>query len=169
MASRLFGLLFGSGSPQNPRPEQLVIRDEKGDELSAAEEALSSLATQLRKSGADLPTAAYSQFAQITDLLCALVEHAGKTAAPIEQRVLLAAMSADYLPTSLRTYLALPAVNRALDSPETRLLLEQLAVLQSTASTLEGEIHNGSSTELAIHGRFLQDKFDLGSLLLEDD
>ena len=106
---------------------------------------------------------------QITDLLCALVEHAGKIGSTIEQRVLLAAMSTDYLPTSLRTYLTLPAVNRTLDSPETRLLLEQLAVLHSTASTLEDEIHSGSSTELAIHGRFLQDKFDLGSLLLEDD
>lgn len=169
MASRLFGLLFGSGSPQDPRPEQLVNSDETEDELSAAEEALSSLAIQLRKSGADLPTVAYSQFAQITDLLRALVEHAGKIRSTIEQRVLLAAMSTDYLPTSLRTYLTLPAVNRALDSPETRLLLEQLAVLHSTASTLEGEIHSGSSTELAIHGRFLQDKFDLGSLLLEDD
>lgn len=169
MANRLFGSLFGSGSPQDPRPEQLVISNEKEDELRAAGEALSSLAAQLRKSGADVPTVAYSQFAQITDLLRALVEHARNTGSTIEQRVLLAAMSADYLPTSLRTYLALPAVNRASDSPETRLLLEQLAVLHSTASTLEGEIHSGSSTELAIHGRFLQDKFDLGSLLLEDD
>ncbi|UTT70553.1 hypothetical protein NMQ03_05290 [Arthrobacter sp. DNA4] len=147
----------------------MVISDEKEDELRAAGEALSSLAAQLRNSGADVPTVAYSQFAQITDLLRALVEHAGNIGSTIDQRVLLAAMSADYLPTSLRTYLALPAVNRASDSPETRLLLEQLAVLHSTASTLEGEIHNGSSTELAIHGRFLQDKFDLGSLLLEDD
>ena len=169
MASRLFASLFGSGSLQGPRPQQLVDRNEQENELSAAEEALSSLVTELRKSGADLPTVAYSQFAQITDLLCALVQHAGKIGATIEQRVLLAALSTDYLPTSLRTYLTLPAVNRASDSPETRLLLEQLAVLHSTASTLEGEIHNGSSTELAIHGRFLQDKFDLGSLLLEDD
>lgn len=169
MASRLFGSLFGYGSSQDSRPEQLVISDEKEDELRAAEEALSSLTAQLRRSGADIPTAAYSQFAQIADLLCALVEHAGKIGSTIEQRVLLAAMLADYLPTSLRTYLTLPAVNRALGSAETGLLLEQLATLHSTASTLESEIHNGSSTELAIHGRFLQDKFDLGSLLLEGD
>ena len=167
MASRLFSSLFGSGSPQDPRPEQLLIGDEKEDELSTAEEALNSLVTELRRSGADLPTVAYSQFAQITDLLFALVEHAGKIGSTIEQQVLLAAMSADYLPTSLRTYLTLPASNRALDSAETGLLLEQLATLHSTASTLEGEIYTGSSTELAIHGRFLQDKFDLGSLLLE--
>lgn len=169
MASRLFGSLFGFGSAQDPRPEHLLISDEKEDELSAAEEALNSLATELRRSGAELPTVAYSQFAQITDLLRALVEHAGKIGSTVEQRVLLAAMLTDYLPTSMRTYLTLPTFSRALDSSETGLLLEQLATLHAAASTLESEIRSGSSTELAIHGRFLQDKFDIGSLLLEGD
>lgn len=169
MASRLFGSLFGSGPPQSRRPEQLINSDENEDELSAAEEALSSLVTELRKSGAHLPTVAYSQFAQIADLLRALVEHACAIGCTTEQQVLLAAMSSDYLPTSLRTYLTLPPIKRASNSSETGLLLEQLATLYSAASTLESEIRSGSSTELAIHGRFLEDKFDLGSLLLEGD
>jgi hypothetical protein len=52
-------------------------------------------------------------------------------------------------------------------SPESDVLFAQLATLRSTALNLDNQVRSGTATELAIHGRFLQDKFDLSSLHLE--
>ena len=114
-----------------------------------------------------MPTLVYSQFRQIDDLLAPLMVHMEKTGASAEQVVLAGAVIGDYLPTSLRTYLMLPKSVRVHGSHETSTLLAQLGTLHSTVQDLNQQVRSGTATELAIHGRFLQDKFDLGSLHLE--
>lgn len=168
MVGKFLGSLFGNGPTHHTVAEQrYVVEDERADELGASKAALSALRSDLRLNAAELPTVAYSQFRQIDDLITALVSHMQASGASTEQCVLLGAIVSDYLPTSLRTYLMLPKSARRDDSPESRVLFAQLSTLHSTAVNLNNQVRSGAATELAIHGRFLQDKFDLSSLHLE--
>jgi uncharacterized protein YejL (UPF0352 family) len=169
MVRKFLGSLFGNGSTNYTVAEQRpgAVEDERGDELAASAAALTALRGVLRTNGGDLPTLAYSQFRQIDDLLAALIAHLQESGASVEQSVLLGAMVSDYLPTSLNTYLMLTKSARDEDSRESGVLFAQLATLYSTAVNLDHQVRSGASTELAIHGRFLQDKFDLTSLHLE--
>jgi hypothetical protein len=168
MVGKFLGSLFGNGSTQHAVAEQTyVVEDERAAELDASTAALNALRCDLRLSAASLPTVAYSQFRQIDDLITALVTHIRASGASTEQCVLLGAIVGDYLPTSLSTYLMLPKSARRDDSPESRALYTQLSMLHSTAVNLNNQVRSGAATELAIHGRFLRDKFDLSSLHLE--
>jgi hypothetical protein len=168
MVGKFLGSLFGNAVTTPAVAEQRgVVKDEGDDELATSEVALIALRRVLRFNGAELPTVAYSQFRQIDDLLAALIVHMQKSGASTEQCVLLEAIVSDYLPTSLHTYLMLKKSSRHEDSPESGVLFAQLATLHSTALDLDNQVRSGAATELAIHGRFLQDKFDLSSLHLE--
>lgn len=169
MVGKLLGALFGaaaarsSDAEQGPAPEL----DQNAVDLGNSGAALEASRSEIRCAGGELPTLIYSQFRQIDDLLAPLVAHMQKTGASTEQVVLAGAIISDYLPTSLRTYLMLPKSSRVDDSRETATLLAQLATLHSTVLNLNQQVRSGNATELAVHGRFLQDKFDLGSLHLE--
>lgn len=167
MAIKFLASLFGGG-PARPVAEQHEVAEIAiVHELETSQASLVALRSELRLSGADLPTVAYSQFWQIDDLVSALVAYMQRSGASTEQRVLLDAIITDYLPTSLRKYLMLPSSARREDSPESRVLFVQLATLYSTSRNLDEQVRSGAATELAIHGRFLKDKFDLSSLHLE--
>lgn len=169
MVGKLLGVLFGaaaarsSDAEQGPEPEL----DQNAVDLGSSGAALAAFRSEIRRAGGELPTLIYSQFRQIDDLLAPLVAHMRKTGPSTEQVVLAGAIIGDYLPTSFRTYLMLPKSFRVDDSAETATLLAQLATLHSTVLNLNQQVRSGNATELAVHGRFLQDKFDLGSLRLE--
>lgn len=168
MVRKFFGSLFGNGPTNHAVAEQRFVGvDEREDELAGCSVALIALRQVLRGNGAELPTLAYSQFRQIDDLLAALIVHLQESGASVEQTILLGAMVSDYLPTSLNTYLKLTKSARHEDSPESAVLFAQLATLHSTAVDLDKQVRSGAATELAVHGRFLQDKFDLSSLHLK--
>ncbi|MFC9351535.1 hypothetical protein [Arthrobacter sp. NPDC057013] len=168
MVGKFLGSLFGNGPTSHAVAEQRFVDvDEREDELANCAAALSALRQILRANGAELPTLAYSQFRQIDDLLATLTVYLQESGASVEQTVLLGAMVSDYLPTSLSTYLKLAKSVRREDSPESAALFAQLATLHATAVDLDKQVRSGAATELAVHGRFLQDKFDLSSLHLE--
>jgi hypothetical protein len=168
MVGKFLGSLFGNGSTSHAVAEHRdVVQDQRADELAASQVALTELRRVLHLNGAELPTVAYSQFRQIDDLLGVLIAHMQESGVSTEQSVLLGAIISDYLPTSLQKYLMLGKSSRHEGSPESRALYAQLATLHSTALSLDNQVQSGAATELAIHGRFLQDKFDLGSLHLE--
>lgn len=169
MVGKFLGSLFGSAAPRSSGAEQgpAPVPDQNTVDLDAAAVALDALRSEIRRAGGELPTLIYSQFRQIDDLLAPLLVHMQKTGASTEQVVLAGAIIGDYLPTSLRTYLMLPKSVRVHGSDETSTLLAQLGTLHSTVQDLNQQVRSGTATELAIHGRFLQDKFDLGSLHLE--
>jgi hypothetical protein len=81
--------------------------------------------------------------------------------------VLLDAVVTDYLPSPLRSYLMLAAPTRTDGSAATTALLEQLETLFSTVKNLDNQVRTGAITELAVHGQFLRDKFDVDGLHLE--
>ena len=169
MVGKFIGSLFGAVASSNSHAEQgpAPVLDQNVTDLGTSGVSLDALRIEIRRSGGELPTLIYSQFRQIDDLLAPLVAHMQQTDASTEQVVLAGAIISDYLPTSLRTYLMLPKSSRVGGSRETTTLLAQLATLHSTVLNLNQQVRSGAATELAIHGRFLQDKFDLGSLHLE--
>lgn len=168
MVGKFLGSLFGNSATTHAVAEQLhAAADGTASDLAEEKSSLDRLRRDLRLNGAELPTVAYSQFRQIDDLIAALMGHLQKFGASTEQSVLLGAIVSDYLPTSLHTYLMLPRSSRREDSSESQVLLAQLATLYQTALDLDRQVRSGAATELAVHGRFLQDKFDLTSLHLE--
>ncbi|WP_394249512.1 hypothetical protein [Arthrobacter pityocampae] len=168
MVGKFLGSLFGGAEParglqagEGPPPSS------EQDDLRRAALALEQLRRTVLRSGALHPTIVHSQVRQILDLLGALIRYIGEFKASTEQLVLLEAILSDYLPGALRAYMLVPETSRQDESPETRTLLAQLRTLHATATDLDRQVRTGAVTELAVHGRFLQDKFDLGSLHLE--
>lgn len=166
MVAKFFGSLFGGAGrePEHALDEQLPLT--QAQELEETRAALGTLRSAIRRAGSVLPTLALSRVRQTDDLLANLIDHIAEHGASTEQRVLLNAIVTDYLPTSLRVYRALPPETHTDASPESEKLLEQLDILHSTALDLDYQVRTGAIAELSVHGRFLQDKFDVGGIRL---
>jgi signal transduction histidine kinase len=171
MVAKFFGSLFGSGAvpprPAEQAPAPAAAVDPAAEELTATAAALEELRKTALVKGAELPTVVVSQMLQLVDVLRALIRYIGRSGASTEQRVLLNAVITDYLPSPLRAYLMLASSSRTDESSETTVLLEQLGTLYSTVLNLDNQVRTGAITELAVHGQFLKDKFDIDGLHLE--
>lgn len=167
MVGKFLGSLFGTNNPPPPAAGQQPAEDPAGDELAATAEALAELRRTALGKGAELPTVVLSQVLQLVDVLGDLIGYIRQSGASTEQRVLLDAVVTDYLPAPLRAYFMLAADARSDASAETAVLLEQLDTLYSTAQNLDNQVRTGAITELAVHGQFLRDKFDIDGLHLE--
>lgn len=167
MVAKFLGSLFGNGAVHQSVVEQQPMADPVRDELSATAAALEELRGRTLGGGAQLPTLVLSQVLQLIDVLRALIGYIGQSGASTEQRVLLDAVITDYLPSPLRAYARMTADARADDSANTAALLEQLETLYSTVQNLDNQVRTGAITELAVHGQFLKDKFDIEGLHLE--
>jgi hypothetical protein len=167
MVPKFLGSLFGNSAVSQSVVEQQSVDDPVQDELSATSAALEELRGMALGKGAELPTAVLSQVLQLADVLRALIRYIGKSGASTEQRVLLNAVITDYLPSPLRAYSMMTADSRTDDSADTTVLLEQLDTLYSTVQNLDNQVRTGAITELAVHGQFLRDKFDIEGLHLE--
>lgn len=157
---RFVNSLFG-GPQQQPAPA--VVDDVAAETVLTDDEqtarALDELRASVRRSGRELPTLLSSRLGQIDDLLHEVVATIALQNASTEQRVLLAAMIGDYIPTPLRAFLALPEDDRSDDAQATRLFADQLGLLEETIRDLLNQIRIGAIAELSTHGRFLADKF----------
>lgn len=171
MVANFLGSLFGGGAETRSAAvagaESSLVPDPAADELAVTGAALEELRRTVLGAGAQLPTVVVSQLLQLADILRPLMGYIGRSGASTEQRVLLNAVITDYLPSPLRAYLMLAAGSRRDDSPETTVLLEQLDTLYSTVKNLDNQVRTGAITELAVHGQFLRDKFDIDGLHLE--
>jgi hypothetical protein len=167
MVAKFLGSLFGNSAVSRSVVEQQPVDDPAGDELAATSAALEELRGMALGKGAELPTVVLSQVLQLVDILRALIPYIGQSGASTEQRVLLNAVIMDYLPAPLRAYSMLTADSRTDGSADTAVLLEQLDTLYSTAQNLDNQVRTGAITELAVHGQFLRDKFDIDGLHLE--
>lgn len=171
MVANFLGSLFGGGAA--PRSAAVVgaqpspVADPVADELAVTGAALEELRRTALGNGAQLPTVVVSQLLQLADILRALIGYIGRSGASTEQRVLLNAVITDYLPSPLRAYLMLAAGSRLDESADTTVLLEQLDMLYATVQNLDSQVRTGAITELAVHGQFLRDKFDIDGLHLE--
>ncbi|MCX6498687.1 MAG: hypothetical protein NTU93_07775 [Arthrobacter sp.] len=171
MVAKFLGSLFGGGAvPRSAAvsdAESRFAAEPAADELTLTGAALEDLRQTALGHGSELPTVVVSQLLQLVDVLRALMGYIGGSGASTEQRVLLNAVITDYLPSPLRAYLMLAAASRQDESAETTALLEQLNTLYSTVKNLDNQVRTGAVTELAVHGQFLRDKFDIDGLHLE--
>ncbi|QDY89078.1 hypothetical protein E7Y32_01710 [Arthrobacter sp. UKPF54-2] len=170
MVANFLGSLFGGGAA--PRSAAVAgaaptADDSAGDELTITGAALEELRRTVLTNGAKLPPLVVSQVLQITDILRSLIGYIRQSGASTEQGVLLEAVVTDYLPSPLHAYLRLGSASRTDGSTDTTVLLEQLDVLHSTVRNLDNQVRTGAITELAVHGQFLRDKFDIDGLHLE--
>lgn len=158
MIGKFVGSLF-----KNPPAAAGVVPQSQQSEVEADDartaRSLDQLRTDIRRAGAVLPSLLSSQLRQIEDLLRVVTATIAAQNASTEQRVLLAAMISDYVPTPLRAYLAMTDAERAEDSRATGLFVEQLTTLEATVQDLLNQIRTGAIAELSTHGRFLADKF----------
>jgi len=167
MVAKFLGSLFGNSAVSQPVAEQQPAPDPVEAELAATAAALEDLRLRALGHGSELPTVVVSQLLQVADVLRDLIGYIGRSGASTEQRVLLNAVVTDYLPSPLGAYLMLAAPLRDDESAQTRALLEQLDMLYSTVKNLDNQVRTGAVTELAVHGQFLRDKFDVDGLHLE--
>jgi len=170
MVAKFLGSLFGGGAESRSAAvtgAESPASDPAGDELTITGGALEELRRTVLSNGAKLPPLVVSQVLQLTDILRALIGYISRSGASTEQRVLLDAVITDYLPSPLHAYLRLAAASRTDGSSDTAVLLEQLDTLHSTVQNLDNQVRTGAITELAVHGQFLRDKFDIDGLHLE--
>ena len=158
-------LFKGQATPAVPSVVAEPRAAETEDQATAR--ALALLRTAVQSAGSELPTLLSSRLAQIDDLLRDVIEMVAAQNASTEQRVLLDAMIRDYLPTPLRSYLALPDAERTNASSATLQFSAQLGILEETIKDLLNQIRIGAIAELSTHGRFLADKFAAPSLTLD--
>jgi hypothetical protein len=162
---RLFGRTRGPEGPSRPPPPEGV---------PALRTALDALVRRINASSWRLPAAAVVEARDITDRLGQLLDHEERMAASgggadaYEMTTLTAAIR-DYLPTSIDTYLALPA--EFLDSHRNadgltpaEELVDQLHVMEKGVTELAHAIYSGDVQRLSVQGRFLDAKFSSSDL-----
>ena len=141
--------------------------DSSDSEISGIAVSLASLRAELRRAGGVLPTILTSRINQICDLLHTVLTTAEQQGASTEQRYLLNAMITDYLPSPMRSFLALPETDREDASRSTTVFSDQLGILEETIRDLLNQVRIGAIEELSTHGRFLAEKFAAPSLRLD--
>jgi hypothetical protein len=138
------------------------------DSPQALRAAMTDLDRFVNRNAGRLPAAAVVGALQITDLLREVVDTSDVRPLDVYAVVSVKGIVSDYLPTTLRTYLAVdPAL---LDTPRasgrtpTQSLLEQIdAVRTSAAATLEAA-NSSDADELMTQGSFLRTKFTRSDL-----
>jgi hypothetical protein len=147
------------------------------DEIAAAAEedsprALRAAMTELDRfvnaAAGRLPAAAVVGARQITDVLRDVVDTADVRPLDVYAVVSIKGIVSDYLPTTLRTYLAVDEA--LLDTPRAsgrtprQSLLEQIDALRSSAAATLEAANNADADELMTQGSFLRTKFTRSDL-----
>lgn len=128
------------------------------DHPEALGRAVDDLDRYINSQAGRLPGAAVVNARRLTDTLRDIV--ATSQSRPLDVYALVSVRGTldDYLPTTLRTYLAAADPEQPAPSP-TQSLLEQIEVLQSSASATLAAAHSQDADALMTQGRFLQSKF----------
>lgn len=138
------------------------------DSPAALRRAMAELDRFVNRSSGRLPGAAVVGARQITDILRDVVATSDVRPLDVYAVVSVKGIVGDYLPTTLRTYLAVdPSLHdtpRASGRTPTESLLEQLDALRSSAAaTLEAANHEDADA-LMTQGAFLRTKFTRSDL-----
>lgn len=171
--SSFWGSLFGRGpSPQNQQqapaePYVPVPAPDPEEPLPTPQEMADSLTWLVRKvnrAGGRMPEGGVPAVREVEDVLRPLLEYLQQQPATEAEMIGVRAMVTDYLPTTVDTFLALPAQfaqthrNRSGRSPEEE-FLQQLELLAEGAGETATAIYAGDAQLLTNQGRFLQNRF----------
>ena len=145
-----------------PAPPALPIPDE-GDSTQALRRSLEDVIAFINSSSGRLPGVAVVNARRLTDTLRETIDTS--EVRPLDVYAVLAVKGTlnDYLPTTLRSYLAVDTA--LLDTPRgsgrtpSQSLLEQLDALQTSASATLVAARNQDADALMTQGSFLRTKF----------
>lgn len=115
-----------------------------------------------------LPVEAVVQARRLTDTLGEIVDTSDVRPLDVYAVIAVRSTLGDYLPTTLQSYLAVDAQHRetrtASGASPTDALLEQIDVLQMSASTTLRAVREQDANALMTQGSFLQTKFSRSDL-----
>lgn len=111
-----------------------------------------------------LPQGLHAKVAEIRKEILELLPHASEFPPGSRELFVVQQTATDYLPTSVETYLALPATyatTAVLPGGKTALqiLADQLDLLDKKMDEIDDAVRHRDSERLLIHGRFLEDAF----------
>jgi hypothetical protein len=135
---------------------------EEPDSLPALERHLAAVVTEVNAASGALPTEAVVLARRVTDLAAEALRRADAEGVQgqgsIHARVALHAVLTDYLPTTVRRYLA---ARRAAADPAvlTGPLVEQLTTLHDAVRESVTALHDDDLMALEVQGIFLRDRF----------
>ncbi|GAA0804584.1 hypothetical protein [Spirilliplanes yamanashiensis] len=135
--------------------------DDADDDVPALRSALAGLHRYVNRNAGRLPTAAVVRARWIVDTLGEILDTADTRSLDIQATLTVRGVARDYLPTSLRSYLALgdhPAAASA------GMLLEQLTTMQDGATRTLSAARTHDLDALATQGAFLRTKFHKSDL-----
>jgi hypothetical protein len=161
--------LFHREPPRRDAPPAGPPGQAEVDQLRAG---LAALHREVLAAGAKLPDGAVPQFRRIEDALTGVLTHAGTLEGSPEEMFLVKAIVSDYLPTSVRAYLALPAsLALARRTPASQdaadELCRQLEILEDRATELADAVSVGDVQALKNQSRFLESRFAQSSLVID--
>jgi len=111
-----------------------------------------------------LPADVQARIGQIRQRIVELLPHAGDLPGGAADLYVLQRTARDYLPTTVRMYLALPtdyATTRVVQDGKTSLqvLRDQLDLLDAQMAEIADAVHQRDSDRLLAQGRFLEERF----------
>jgi len=154
----------GSGPPATDRP----VEPDPDDDPAALGVALVELTRYINRQGGQLPTAAVVKARWVVDTLQETLGTADTRPLDVYALLTVRNTARDYLPTTLRNYLALGGgalgVPTASGRTAVDLLLEQLDTLQESAVRTLTAVRAQDANALAAQGAFLSTKFSRSDL-----
>jgi hypothetical protein len=158
------------GRPEERRPSDPIVHPPAPEEDSPA--ALAALRFRANRfvnaSAGQLPGATVVAARRITDVIDTVLFTTRDRDLDIHARVSINGILRDYLPTTLKTYLALDPAVRDRPRPNgitpTAALDEQLDFLLSSASEVLAAVQNDDANALVAQGNFLRTKFGQSEL-----
>ena len=117
-----------------------------------------------------LPADLQAQVARIRQEIIELLPHVAQFPVGSPDLYVLQRMAVDYLPTTIETYLSLPAsyaTQHPIQGQKTSLdvLREQLAVLDEKMDEIADAVHQRDSDRLLANGIFLEERFGKGIVI----
>lgn len=134
------------------------------DSPAALHAALLDLVRFVNRNAGQLPAGVVVRIRHLTDTLSEIIDTSEVRPLDVYAVISIKTTTTDYLPTSVRRYLALPApqreaVHASVGKTATESLLEQVAALQSSADKVLLAARNDDTDALMTQGAFLRTKF----------
>lgn len=155
---------FGRGRESRP----LAAAPPPDDSPAALRDSVRRLNGYINQNSGRLPGESVVTARRVTDVLREIIDSSEVRELDIYAVVSIRAIATDYLPTTLRTFLALDPAQ--LDIPQvaggtpTEALQEQLEVLWDSASAVLDAARTQDANALVAQGRFLRTKFSRSDL-----
>ena len=151
--------LYVIGALVTPGPRRLELGG-----LFDPDEIRSALAHNQRLASGRLPAPAMAKLLEIQREIADLIPMAAQFPAGSQDLFVIQRTATDYLPTTLRAYLALPpqyAATKVVADGKTALqvLSDQLELLDSKMDEITEAAHKQDSDRLLANGRFLEERF----------